>query len=242
MASSSSTSTTHYYLDPSTTVDAYGRWVVDPAAFPDGMAAVGELRAWSRPQVRLVHDPRHPRRRLQPEHAHPWHQLPRAGHRRPSLSPTRPITTARSAAIQQKGDVQHRLHQARRAGVHQFLGQPARLVWDRLPQARRRSAPARCPTSRLGPQPSSRPAGTIHFELSDSWLHAAGPPGVSTRTAGASMPTSRTYRDTSYPLTDWSNVANAFQRRAKLTPPAAGPGHWSDLDSLELGNGADTTA
>ncbi|HVV19857.1 MAG TPA: glycoside hydrolase family 27 protein, partial [Pseudonocardiaceae bacterium] len=29
-----------YYLDPATTVDAYGRWVTDTGKFPDGMAAV----------------------------------------------------------------------------------------------------------------------------------------------------------------------------------------------------------
>ena len=30
----------YYYLDPATTVDANGRWVVDATKFPDGMAAV----------------------------------------------------------------------------------------------------------------------------------------------------------------------------------------------------------
>ena len=29
-----------YYLDPATTVDSYGRWVVDASRFPDGMASV----------------------------------------------------------------------------------------------------------------------------------------------------------------------------------------------------------
>ncbi len=29
-----------YYLDPATTVDSYGRWVVDSSRFPDGMASV----------------------------------------------------------------------------------------------------------------------------------------------------------------------------------------------------------
>src|ERR1700709_87246 len=29
-----------YYLNPSTTVDAYGRWVVNTTPFPHGMAAV----------------------------------------------------------------------------------------------------------------------------------------------------------------------------------------------------------
>ncbi|HEV2633651.1 MAG TPA: ricin-type beta-trefoil lectin domain protein [Actinocrinis sp.] len=30
-----------YYLNPGTTVDSYGRWVVDSGKFPDGMASVG---------------------------------------------------------------------------------------------------------------------------------------------------------------------------------------------------------
>jgi alpha-galactosidase len=31
----------YYYLDPNTTVDSYGRWVVDSTSFPNGMAALG---------------------------------------------------------------------------------------------------------------------------------------------------------------------------------------------------------
>ena len=45
--------------------------------------------------------------------------------------------------------------------------------------------------------------------------------------------------DTVYPLTDWSNVAGRFSAAPNYTA-AAGPGHWSDLDSLEVGNGANT--
>jgi alpha-galactosidase len=41
----------------------------------------------------------------------------------------------------------------------------------------------------------------------------------------------------SYPLTDWSNVTTRFRDLPKWVP-YAGPGGWNDLDSLELGNGA----
>ncbi|MEU6770699.1 glycoside hydrolase family 27 protein [Streptomyces sp. NPDC046759] len=40
-----------------------------------------------------------------------------------------------------------------------------------------------------------------------------------------------------YPLTDWSHVSTRFDSAAAWQP-YAGPGGWNDLDSLEIGNGA----
>jgi hypothetical protein len=39
-----------------------------------------------------------------------------------------------------------------------------------------------------------------------------------------------------YPLTDWSHVSSRFGTAASWQP-YAGPGNWNDLDSLEVGNG-----
>lgn len=43
--------------------------------------------------------------------------------------------------------------------------------------------------------------------------------------------------DTSYPLTSWAKVTTRFRDLPKWVP-FAGSGGWNDLDSLELGNGA----
>ncbi len=41
----------------------------------------------------------------------------------------------------------------------------------------------------------------------------------------------------SYPLTVWSKIANRFTLEPEFTE-WSGPGGWNDLDSLEVGNGA----
>jgi alpha-galactosidase len=41
----------------------------------------------------------------------------------------------------------------------------------------------------------------------------------------------------SYPLTDWANVASRFDAAASWQP-YGGPGGWNDYDSLEVGNGS----
>ena len=41
----------------------------------------------------------------------------------------------------------------------------------------------------------------------------------------------------SYPLTDWSNVASRFDAAASWQP-YGGPGGWNDYDSIEVGNGS----
>jgi len=41
----------------------------------------------------------------------------------------------------------------------------------------------------------------------------------------------------SYPLTSWSDIANRFRYVAE-SQPFAGPGHFNDYDSIEIGNGS----
>ena len=117
----------YYYLDPATTVDANGRWVVDAGEVSRRHGGGGQLRTRPRPQVRPLHDPGHPR---SPPTTRTRPSLARATTRRTSsplpLTLSRRTTVTRPAAFGsdlQEGDVQDRLHQARRAGLHQLLGQ-----------------------------------------------------------------------------------------------------------------------
>ena len=75
---------------------------------------------------------------------------------------------------------------------------------------------------------------TVHFELSDSGY--TNPKLANGWRIDSDI---EDYSTTIYPLTDWSNVANRFSAAPNYTS-SAGPGHWSDLDSLEVGNGANT--
>lgn len=226
----------YYYLNPATTVDQYGRWVVDPARFPHGMSAVAayvhglgeKFGTYLTPGIPVAaYDQNTP--------------IEGTGfHARDIVSDTSKHEVNYNSNY---SNVMYYIDFAKNpAAAQAFLNSWADQLaswgvdylkldgvgdWD-VPDVQHWS------------QALNQTGRTIHFELSNS-LDIA------------NAATWRQYANgwrvdgdiecycsgSSFPLTNWNNVAQRFGDLPNWADHA-GRGGWNDPDSLEIGNGADT--
>ncbi|GAB2714469.1 alpha-galactosidase [Kitasatospora kifunensis] len=223
-----------YYLNPATTVDAYGRWATDPARFPDGMGAVGGYVHNLHEQFGMYLTPGIP--------VAAYNQnTPIQGtsyHARDIVSVTIDHETNYNFG---NGSMYYIDYAKNPAAAQAYLNSWADELaswgvdylkidgvgdWD--------VADIQHWSQALNQ--SGRP---IHLELSNS---------LDVNNAATWQKYANGWRidgdvecycgagGSSYPLTDWNNVAARFGDAPKWTS-YAGPGGWNDLDSVEVGNG-----
>jgi hypothetical protein len=223
-----------YYLDPAQTVDPYGRWVVNTNTFPDGMAAVANYVHSLGLKFGIYLTP----------------GIPVAAYNQ--NTPIEGTTNHAQDIVTNAGiyEVNYNFGNGRmlyidyaKPGAQAFINSWANLFaswgvdyvkidgvgdWD-IPDIQAWSAAL---------NQSGRP---IHLELSNSldvnngsiWEQYANGWRIDGDvecycSGGGSTP---------YPLTSWNNVAYRFADAPQWTQFAS-PGAWNDLDSLEIGNGA----
>jgi alpha-galactosidase len=225
-----------WYLDPSTTVDEYGRWQVDTSKFPDGMAALGayihslglKFGMYITPGIPVAAYNQNTKIEGSKYHAR-------------DIADTSQYETNYNYG----SNVMYYINYDK-AGAQEYINSWANifaswgvdyikldgvgigdfqdvLAWSKA-------------LVRTG-----RP---IHFALSNSlalpyasdWEEYSN----SWRISGdieAYQYESNFGTANPYPLTAWTNVLNHFQLASQWTH-YGGPGGWNDLDSLEIGNGA----
>lgn len=222
-----------YYLNPSTTVDAYGRWVVDPARFPDGMAAMGSYVHGLGEKFGLYLTPGIPVAAYD-------QNTPIEGttfHARDIVSDTSKYETNYNNNF--GGKVMYYIDYAKNpAAAQAFLNSWANLLaswgadylkldgvgdWD-ISDVQHWS------------QALGQASRKIHFELSNSLDIANAPIWRQYANGWRIDGDVECYCST---LTNWNNVAQRFN---DLPPWAgyAGAGGWNDPDSVEVGNGSKT--
>ncbi|WP_329577195.1 alpha-galactosidase [Kitasatospora sp. NBC_01250] len=223
-----------YYLDPTTTVDANGRWVTDPAKFPDGMGAVGAYVHNLHEQFGMYLTPGIP--------VAAYNQnTPIQGtayHARDIVSDTIDHETNYNFG---NGSMYYIDYAKNPAAAQAYLDSWADQLaswgvdylkidgvgdWD-------------VPDIQHWSQALNQTGRPIHLELSNS---------LDVNNASTWQSDANGWRidgdvecycgagGSSYPLTDWNNVAARFTDAPKWTS-YAGPGGWNDLDSVEVGNG-----
>jgi hypothetical protein len=219
-----------YYLNPATTVDAYGRWVPDPSTFPDGMAAVAAYVHGLGLKFGI----------------YVTAGIPVAAYNQ--NTPIQGTTYHAKDIVSTTGsfeinyNVKHCMYHIdySKPGAQAFINSWANLYaswgvdylkidgvgdWDIDDIAAWSQALIQ----------TGRP---IHFELSN---------GLDVNNGSIWRAYANGWRitgdiecycsSTSYPLTDWANVAARFSE-APLWTQYGGPGGWNDLDSIEIGNGS----
>ncbi|WNM30921.1 alpha-galactosidase [Streptomyces sp. Li-HN-5-11] len=222
-----------YYLNPSTTVDSYGRWVVDSTKFPHGMAAVASYVHGLGEKFGMYLTPGIPvaaYNQNTPIEGTSFH--------------ARDIVTDTS-----KFEINYNFgntvmyyidYNANPAAAQAYLNSWANLLaswgvdyvkidgvgtWD-VPDIQHWSQAL---------QQTGRP---IHF-------------GLSNELSSGSIPTWQQYANSwridgdiecycssgSYPLTSWGRLSTRFNDVLPFIG-AGGPGGWNDLDSIDVGNGS----
>jgi hypothetical protein len=220
-----------YYYNPSTTVDAFGRWAVSSSAFPDGMAAVAAYVHSLGLQFGI----------------YVTAGIPVAAYNQntPILGTTNHAqdivssTSAHEINYNYGNSCMYYIDYSK-PGAQAFINSWADLFaswgvdylkidgvgdWDISDVEAWSQALVQ----------SGRP---IHFELSN---------GLDVKNGSLWRQYANGWRitgdiecycsSTSYPLTDWANVLTRFSE-APLWTQFGGPGGWNDLDSLEIGNGS----
>ncbi|MFD0331794.1 RICIN domain-containing protein [Streptacidiphilus monticola] len=222
-----------WYLNPAGTVDAYGRWVTDPARFPHGMGAVGSYVHGLGEKFGMYLTPGVPVAAYQqntPIQGTSWHA-------RDIVSNTSSYETNYNFG---SGSMYYIDYAKNPAAAQAFLNSWADQLasygvdyvkidgvgdWD----------PADVQHWSQALNQAGRP---IHLELSNS---------LDPANAGTWRRYANGWRiegdvecycgSGSYPLTNWSHVAARFADVPQWIP-FAGPGGWNDLDSVEVGNGS----
>jgi len=222
-----------WYLNPATTVDSYGRWVTDPSRFPDGMAAVAGYVHKLGEQFGMYLTPGIPVAAYK-------QNTPIQGtsfHADDIVSDTSSYETNYNFG---SGSMYYIDYNKNPAAAQAYLDSWADQLaswgvdylkidgvgdWD-IPDIEHWSQAL---------QQTGRP---IHLELSNN---------LDVNNAATWQQYSNGWRIDgdvecycsigSYPLTDWTNVADRFGDAPQWVNDA-GPGGWNDLDSLELGNGS----
>ncbi|PWI42771.1 alpha-galactosidase [Streptomyces sp. ICBB 8177] len=225
-----------WYLDPKTTVDAYGRWETDLARFPDGMAAVADYVHGLGEKFGMYLTPGIPVAAYQAD-------TPIEGtsfHARDIVSDTSRFETNYNFGSGRMYYIDYTKNPAAaQAYLDSWADQLASFGVDYLKMDG--VGDGDMADVEHWSQALRQTGRPIHFELSNS-LDVA------------NAATWRTYANgwrvsgdvecycgsggSSFPLTDWSNVAARFSIAPKWTP-YVGPGGWMDLDSVEVGNGGD---
>ncbi|MEU5540626.1 alpha-galactosidase [Streptomyces sp. NPDC020362] len=223
-----------WYLNPAATVDTYGRWATDPARFPHGMAAVGSYVHKLGEKFGMYLTPGIPVAAYQ-------QNTPIEGtsfHARDIVSDTTHYETNYNFG---SGSMYYIDYAKNPAAAQAFLNSWADQLasygvdylkidgvgdWD-IPDIQHWSEALR------------QSGRAIHLELSNN-LDVNNAPTWRQYTNGWRIDGDiECYcSSSSYPLTNWNNVAQRFADVPQWTQ-FAGPGGWNDLDSIEVGNGAD---
>ncbi|MBY8883367.1 alpha-galactosidase [Streptomyces sp. PTM05] len=225
-----------WYLDPKTTVDAYGRWETDPARFPHGMAAVADYVHGLGEKFGMYLTPGIPVAAYQ-------NNTPIAGtsfHARDIVSDTSRYETNYNFGSGRMYYIDYTKNPAAaQAYLDSWADQLASLGVDYLKMDG--VGDGDMADVEHWSQALRQTGRPIHFELSNS-LDVANAATWRTYANGWRVSGDvECYCGTggsSFPLTDWSNVSARFSIAPKWTP-YVGPGGWMDLDSVEVGNGDD---
>ena len=222
-----------WYLNPATTVDAYGRWVTDPSRFPDGMASVGNYVHALGEKFGMYLTPGIP--------VAAYNQnTPIQGtsfHARDIVSNTTSYETNYNYG---SGSMYYIDYNKNPAAAQAYLNSWADQLasygvdylkidgvgdWD-------------VADIQHWSQALAQTGRTIHLELSNSLDVNNGATWQQYANGWRIDGDVECYCGSgSYPLTDWTNVADRFGDAPQWTQ-FAGPGGWNDLDSLEVGNGS----
>ncbi|MEY9844352.1 alpha-galactosidase [Streptacidiphilus sp. BW17] len=224
-----------WYLNPATTVDSYGRWVTDASKFPDGMASVASYVHGLGEKFGMYLTPGIPVAAYQ-------QNTPIQGtsyHAQDIVSNTSSYETNYNYG---NGSMYYIDYNKNPAAAQAYLNSWADQLasygvdylkidgvgdWD-------------VADIQHWSQALNQTGRPIHLELSNNldvnnaatWKQYANGwriDGDIECYCGAG--------GSSYPLTDWNNVAGRINDVARWTQDA-GPGGWNDLDSLEVGNGS----
>ena len=222
-----------YYLNPAQTVDQYGRWAINTNTFPDGMAALANYVHSLGLKFGIYLTPGIPAaayNRNTPIEGTDYHAQDI-------------VTNASAYEINYNygGNCMLYIDYAK-PGAQAFINSWANLFaswgvdyvkidgvgdWD-------------IPDIEAWSQALNQSGRPIHLELSNSldvnngsiWRQYANGWRID-----GDVECYCNSGSSSYPLTDWNNVAGRFNDAPQWTQFAA-PGGWDDLDSLEIGNGA----
>lgn len=218
-----------YYLNPSTDVDMYGRWVVDTTKFPDGMAAVGAYVHKLGLKFGMYLTP----------------GIPAA-----AVSKNTPIegTTYSASGIAMTGTSENNYNfganvmlyiDFTKPGSQEFIDSWAKLLASYGVDYVKLDGVGSfdIPDVQAWSQALKASGRTIHFELSNALPISDGKTWAQLANGWRIDGDVECYCSaTSYPLTNWNNVSARFADDAPWQP-FSGPGARNDLDSLELGNG-----
>jgi hypothetical protein len=218
-----------YYLSPMTTVDMYGRWVVDSTKFPSGMAAMATFVHGLGLKFGMYVTP----------------GIPVA-----AVTKNTPIegTTAHAAdiAITTKTENQYNVHGSMyyidftKPGSQEFIDSWAKLFasygvdYIKLDGV----GAADIPDVQAWSTALKNSGRQIHFELSNNLPIAQATTWQSLSNGWRIEGDVECYCTTgsSYPLTSWAKASKRFTDAVKWVPYDV-PNARIDLDSLELGNG-----
>ncbi|WP_370084176.1 RICIN domain-containing protein [Streptacidiphilus sp. MAP12-16] len=222
-----------WYLNPSNTVDAYGRWVTDPSHFPNGMGAVGSYVHGLGEKYGMYLTPGIPVAAYQ-------QNTPIQGtsfHARDIVSNTSSYETNYNFG---SGSMYYIDYAKNPAAAQAYLNSWADQLasygidylkidgvgdWD-------------VPDIQHWSQALNQTGRTIHLELSNSLDVNNGSTWKQYANGWRIDGDVECYcSSTSYPLTNWNNVSSRFGDVPQWTG-FAGPGGWNDLDSVEVGNGS----
>jgi len=222
-----------YYLNPATQVDAYGRWVVDPKKFPDGIAALAAYVHGLGEGFGMYLTPGIPVAAYQ-------RNTPIEGttfHARDIVSNTAQFETNYNFGSGSMYFIDFNKNPAAaQAYLNSWANELAGWGVDYV---------------KLDGIDDTNIADLQHWSIALKQSQRAIYLGLSN---GNGLPAEGTWADyanawriehdvecycsaTSYPLTEWANVAQRFTDVPKWLKYTGGGG-WNDLDSIEIGNGA----
>jgi hypothetical protein len=219
-----------YYLNPKTTVDMYGRWVVDTARFPSGMAAMADFVHGLGLRFGMYLTP----------------GIPVA-----AVMQNTPIegTQAHAADIADTTKTEKNYNfgagsmyyiDYTKAGSQAFIDSWAKLLASYGVDYLKIDGvgAADIPDVQAWSKALKNSGRTIHFELSNNLPIADATTWASLANGWRVSGDIECYcSTTSYPLTSWARASSRFGMAASWQPYSA-PNARNDLDSLELGNAA----
>jgi hypothetical protein len=224
-----------WYLDPKTTVDSYGRWATDPAKFPDGMAAVASYVHGLGEKFGMYLTPGIPVAAYD-------QNTPIEGtgyHARDIVSDTTDYETNYNFGSGRMYYIDYGKNPAAaQAYLNSWADQLASYGVDYLKMDG--VGDGDIADIEHWSQALNQSGRPIHFELSNSLDVANGSLWQQYSNGWRVSGDIECYcgsGGSSFPLTDWNNVASRFTIAPKWTR-FAGPGGWNDLDSVEVGNGS----
>jgi hypothetical protein len=218
-----------YYLNPKTTVDAYGRWVVDPARFPSGMAAMAAFVHGLGLRFGMYLTPGIPVAAV-------TQNTPIEGTQAHAADIAEPTKTEKNYNV--GGSMLYIDYT--KAGAQEFVDSWAKLLASYGVDYLKIDGvgAADIPDVQAWSRALKSSGRSIHFELSNSLPIAEGATWASLSNGWRVSGDIECYcSTTSYPLTSWAKASSRFALAAVWQRYSA-PDARNDLDSLELGNGS----